>query len=479
MHRHRPIHSINHCFFLQQEKRVDIPITLITAGNALRDNKSGLICNVRFKNDLPQVPCDPKMLIAPLNHQELAAFHLTSLEKEMKRGVLFPPDLGIPINALDIERYSIPSRSSRNNNNNPNNNTVDAMTLHPADAALLQDEGERAEVGGGGAGGGRRGMQAPVHRARRENASDVSWLMRTKYITNDYSAAAGPNRRAVMNAEKKEAEAALVADENNPTAQLAAIEASFQAAHRPPKHPKNVDAVPLEQLPILPDELLEGWSCVQATFDGAPGADVDRLMKLTAEERSRTMHASQLKSFSQKRADGSKDQFVAYLLPSAPPPAAPAAASSGGAVCIAAADLRGDYEWVREYDSQVRYDERNQTYLLRMGTEYVGYSDLNTKVGLRKRKRGSARGGGGGEDNVFLQPEKFILELPEDAEEEEEIEIEAAVDEEEEAALGVENGNANMDVDVVDTIGADDTAVSVGVADVMQAVFGDDDDDDA
>ena len=135
--------------------------------------------------------------------------------------------------------------------------------------------------------------------------------------------------------------------------------------------------------------------------------------------------AAQLKSFVRRKADGGVDRFVAMMLPAAPPRAAGEEGAGAGAgagegaapldpgVSVPAAALQGDYQWVREYDSQVRYDERGQTFLFRLAGDHVGYSDLSTKVALRKRKRGGGGGGGGGdEDDAFLQPEKFVLALP-------------------------------------------------------------------
>lgn len=58
---------------------------------------------------LLQVPCDPKMLVAPLDPQQLAKFHLTTLEKDPKRDLVLEPDLGIPLTVFDIGRYSVPA----------------------------------------------------------------------------------------------------------------------------------------------------------------------------------------------------------------------------------------------------------------------------------------------------------------------------------------------------------------------------------
>jgi RNA polymerase II-associated factor 1 len=412
------------------------------------------------------------MLLPPLNTQDLAAFQLTSLEKEMKRDVLFPPDLGIPINALDIERYSIPLSSSRSGGA-----AATKGELHPADAALLQVESKGGPLR---AVGGLTGRDAHHHRALREGASDVTWLMRTKYISNDFGTKRGQKSKQDLAGGSQDAADAAALDLDDPQAQIAAIEESFAAARRPAKHPKNPSATVLEELPILPDELLDGWNLVQTIFDGNPGGDVDALNKLTPEERLRSMQASQLKSFVRKKSDGGQDRFVAWLLPKNPPPAATnTEETSGGAVAITAKQLCGDYEWVREYDSQVRFDEKNQTYLFRLGRDYVGYSDLNTKVSLRKRKRGAAgrgRGGGGGsddDDDPFLQPEKFILEVPEEQEEEE--------GQQEEEGVGIERAEEVQEqaeeaqAMKVDTEQAPDAAPK---SDLMKNVFGSDDEDD-
>ena len=412
------------------------------------------------------------MLLPPLNTQDLAAFQLTSLEKEMKRDVLFPPDLGIPINALDIERYSIPLSSSRSGGS-----AATKGELHPADAALLQVESKGGAVR---AVGGLTGRDAHHHRALREGASDVTWLVRTKYISNDFGTKRAANKDLGGSQSQPGADGQQLAiDLDDPAAQLAAIEASFAAARLPPQNPKNPNATVLEELPILPDEMLDGWNLVQTIFDGNPGGDVDALSKLTPEERARSVQASQLKSFVRKKADGGQDRFVAWLLPKNPPPPASESNNADGALSMTAAQLCGDYEWVREYDSQVRFDEKNQTYLLRIGKEYVGYSDLNTKVSLKKRKRGAAGRGGGGdgdEEDAFLQPEKFILEREEDAAELAGEEGEEERQEEEEVGVVLDGG---QEEDVEEAMDVDTEAVpSAPKTDLMKNVFGSDDEDD-
>lgn len=71
---------------------------------------------------LAQVPCDPKMLVSQLEPAQLAAFKLTSIEREPRRDLALAADLDIPISVLDIGRYAVPEQP---------------QPLEPEDAELL------------------------------------------------------------------------------------------------------------------------------------------------------------------------------------------------------------------------------------------------------------------------------------------------------------------------------------------------------
>lgn len=57
---------------------------------------------------VPQIPCDPKLLVKPVTNEQLASFWLTSLEKNPRKDLFFEPDNGIPIKLLDLDQYEIP-----------------------------------------------------------------------------------------------------------------------------------------------------------------------------------------------------------------------------------------------------------------------------------------------------------------------------------------------------------------------------------
>lgn len=103
---------------------------------------------------------------------------------------------------------------------------------------------------------------------------------------------------------------------------------------------------------MLPDDEQGSRNFVMALFDSDPVTDLAQCARLGPPGVARVKQAVQLKSFAQRRPDGSLDRFVALLLPR---DVAALATRQGP---VAAAELQTDYDWVREYNSAVRYDEK-------------------------------------------------------------------------------------------------------------------------
>ena len=61
-----------------------------------------------------------------------------------------------------------------------------------------------------------------------------------------------------------------------------------------------------------------------------------------------------------------------------------------GEAALPASALEGEFDWVREYNSTVRYDNAGQTYVFRFAPGGVTYAELGTRLSLRKRKRQAA-----------------------------------------------------------------------------------------
>jgi hypothetical protein len=63
------------------------------------------VCPLRYKNELPGLPFDPKMLDFPFDADRLFVYRPNTLEKEEKHQILTEPDLGVPINQIDPLAY--------------------------------------------------------------------------------------------------------------------------------------------------------------------------------------------------------------------------------------------------------------------------------------------------------------------------------------------------------------------------------------
>ena len=148
------------------KKVPDFPISVHVEDNPLKKKDSRFLCNVRFKNDLPEIPSDPKMLLSQLNLDEIGRFQLFQSERDLFGGsssasasappLRFPVDMGLSMSALYAEQYDIYADD----------------VLARGDVGLLDVGGREVD---GRAGQGRK----------RKGVGSAPWLMRTKYISGE------------------------------------------------------------------------------------------------------------------------------------------------------------------------------------------------------------------------------------------------------------------------------------------------------
>lgn len=100
------------------------------------------VAAIKFRNQLPDLPCDPKMIARVLDAQELSKFHLTEIEKGLRPDVAVSFDPAV-LSSLKAERLLV---------------TESAGELHPDDRMIIE---------------GSTG-------ARAQSGSTVSWLMKTR-----------------------------------------------------------------------------------------------------------------------------------------------------------------------------------------------------------------------------------------------------------------------------------------------------------
>lgn len=300
------------------------------------------VCDVHFRADLPEVPGFPKMLVTPLQPERLAQFKLTSLETSGKRPLILEADLGIPITILDVERFDIPD---------------DPPPLAPEDEALLV------------------GADGLDDRQRKKPAGkqELSWLMRTTYISNEERA------KQRQHAEKDAEYSDLLDDE------IAAIEAGFAAAAQPPRHLTKPDMQVLEELPVLPD--FDNWSnkYILATFDDNPARDYPPLAKALPSAQNMAAAQGLLKSYNLTIQE-KQEKMVALMLPKIP-------LDLDAEEDPFADDRAQEYEWVREYKFRSDHDPDAEgllnTCVLTVDDDRVTFNPIGSRMVLQRRRRGA------------------------------------------------------------------------------------------
>ena len=67
---------------------------------------SDFICTLKFSNNLPDLPFEPKLLTVPLDPLRLYKFQPeNSLERDYKHSIIPEADLGIPLNLVDPHTF--------------------------------------------------------------------------------------------------------------------------------------------------------------------------------------------------------------------------------------------------------------------------------------------------------------------------------------------------------------------------------------
>ncbi|MED6138519.1 Protein PAF1 [Stylosanthes scabra] len=317
------------------------------------------LCKMRFRNELPDPSAQPKLMAFKKDKDEYAKYTITSLEKMYKPKLFVEPDLGIPLDLLDLSVYNPPSVRP---------------PLEPEDEELLRDDEVATPIKKGG-----------IKRKERPTDKGVAWLVKTQYISPISMESTKQSLTEKQAKELREMKGRNILENlNNRERQIKEIEASFEAAKSHPVHATNKDLYPVEILPLLPDFDRYDDQFVVAAFDNAPTADSENYNKL--DKSTRDAHESQV-SYGSKIIGNpaNPEKFLAYMVP------------APGELSKDIYDENEDisYSWVREYHWDVRGDDAHDptTYLVSLDESEARYLPLPTKLVLRKKRAREGRSG--------------------------------------------------------------------------------------
>jgi hypothetical protein len=77
--------------------------------DASASKASEFLCPLRYLNNLPSIPYDPKFLSIPEDNSKFFKNSVTTLEAEYKHSIHTEADLGISIDLIDPASYKNPS----------------------------------------------------------------------------------------------------------------------------------------------------------------------------------------------------------------------------------------------------------------------------------------------------------------------------------------------------------------------------------
>lgn len=313
-------------------------------------SRNDLLCSIKYKNTLPDVPFDPKFLTYPFDPLRFIQYNPTSLERNYKHDVLAEVDLGVPIDLILPETYSI---------------IDDNGMLDPADEALLEEEI----------------APQPESKRARQHAKNVSWLRRTEYISSEltktHTSGESVETKVGYSVKKKLQGMDLYKDR---ASQIAAIEATFEAAKKPIIDHYSKPGVKAKQvLPLFPDFQLWRLPFAQVIFDTDP-AVIGKNEATQIEEMSHAMIRGMM--------DENNEQFVAYFLPTRD--TILKRKEDEEVSSLYRQEEEYEYRLTKEYNWNVKNKaskgyEETYFFVIRPG-DGVFYNEIETRVRLNKRR---------------------------------------------------------------------------------------------
>nr|VDD34816.1 unnamed protein product [Brassica oleracea] len=326
------------------------PTPLLTADRVENRLKkpTTFICKLKFRNELPDPTAQLKLMTIKRDKDQYTKYTITSLEKLWKPKIFAEPDLGIPLDLLDLSVYKPPKVR---------------QPLAPEDEELLRDDDAVTPI-----------KKEGIKRKERPTDKGVSWLVKTQYISsiNNESTRQSLTEKRAKELREMKGGVDILQNLNNRERQIKDIEASFEACKSRPVHATNKKLQPVEVLPLLPyfDRYEEQF--VVANFDSAPTADSEFFGKLDSSIRDEHESRAILKSYVIAGSDNSNpEKILAYMVPS---------------LDELSKDMHDEnedisYTWVREYLWDIPPKEPNErdTYLVSFedGTaSYLVFSKL-------------------------------------------------------------------------------------------------------
>ncbi|KAE9555207.1 hypothetical protein FO519_001557 [Halicephalobus sp. NKZ332] len=334
---------------------VSAKISLLKKEESMKpEQKHDIFTKIKFKNQLPDVPMEPRFMQLPvLKLSRFADYKTTDIERNYRFELTTERDLDINVDLINTKKYEAVNEHDLGIPGN----------MHPDDRELVEDETKHS------------------HDKRRQNHNEVvSWMRKTQYLGIE-------NVRFGVGADRQETKIGYKLFKSGITDQLYkdrqgqidTIKKTFDDAKIPCKeHPTKRGVHAVEEFQVLPD--FDSWHLpyAQVLFDGDPipfRTNKDKLME---------------RAVSQGVKDTDGKDFVAYYVPTDETLKKLLEKETEGTIPDNSEQL--EYKCTREFNWTVRNEnskgyEPNFFFSFRGGACY--YNDMNTRVKLTRKPKGS------------------------------------------------------------------------------------------
>ncbi|GBG34948.1 RNA polymerase II-associated factor 1-like [Hondaea fermentalgiana] len=215
-------------------------------GKGQGNKERKFLVELKYRNELPPPPCDPKFLKIPSQVESMFKYHFSSMERSYRHKIYLKPTIGPAVNLMD-----------------PRTAELDGVKLSAADRRLLRRDTEDDFANANGAGGegplrriGNDMSQRNTHKTMAVRANK-HWLRKTEYIDNNQFQMS--HRAMSMLQENNQRMSALmqrkkqVEGNRSLKPKTERIEDQFAKARTLPVHQSNPNLKPVRIFNIEPD----------------------------------------------------------------------------------------------------------------------------------------------------------------------------------------------------------------------------------
>ena len=326
--------------------------------SGLSSNRQDLICSVKYTNNLPDIPFDPKFLVYPFEPNRFIQYNTTSLESKHKHELMTEVDLGVPINLIDPSIYAQSDLPYQ---------------LDPKDEELLEEE-----------------TPAPAESKRaRQHAKTFSWLRKTEYISSEYArtthiGAESSENKIGLGSKGRDRHSIHTDLYKDKDSQISAIENTFETAKDDIKFHYNKPGMEPEWVrPVFPDFGNWNLACTHVIFDSNPQAKQEAEMNIG-------VTGAIMRAMTDERDN---EEYIAYFLPTPETIEKRIEDDNQNQNYLDGQDyiykLEREYNW--SFLNKVKGYE--DSYFFVMKDDCVFYNELSSRIKLNKRRgRGRADG---------------------------------------------------------------------------------------